>query len=136
MRYIYDNKYIYVDFLGVGCFIAESIVGCGGQIVPPPSYLAMCYESIRRKGGVCIADEVSTSPLSKRIMPIIMIIIIGSNGVCKIWHPLLGVSKAWCCTGYSDLWKGLPTYFYSLYHVPQVFNCNVISFSRWEMVTQ
>jgi len=45
---------------GVGVFIAESIVGCGGQIVPPPSYLQHCYEVVRKAGGVCIADEVQT----------------------------------------------------------------------------
>jgi len=45
---------------GVGTFIAESIVGCGGQIVPPPSYLQRCYAIVRSVGGVCIADEVQT----------------------------------------------------------------------------
>jgi ethanolamine-phosphate phospho-lyase len=45
---------------GVGTFIAESIVGCGGQVVPPPGYLALCYEAVRKAGGVCIADEVQT----------------------------------------------------------------------------
>ncbi len=45
---------------GVGTFIAESIVGCGGQIVPPPGYFKRCYESVRKAGGVCIADEVQT----------------------------------------------------------------------------
>jgi ethanolamine-phosphate phospho-lyase len=45
---------------GVGTFIAESIVGCGGQIEPPPGYLQRCYEAVRRQGGVCIADEVQT----------------------------------------------------------------------------
>lgn len=45
---------------GVGTFIAESIVGCGGQVVPPPGYLKRCYEAIRKTGGVCIADEVQT----------------------------------------------------------------------------
>lgn len=45
---------------GVGVFIAESIVGCGGQIVPPPTYLQRCYAAVRKQGGVCIADEVQT----------------------------------------------------------------------------
>eukprot|EP01039_Chlorochromonas_danica_P006936 gene6936-7675_t len=45
---------------GVGVFIAESIVGCGGQVVPPPTYLKRCYEAVRKQGGVCIADEVQT----------------------------------------------------------------------------
>jgi 4-aminobutyrate aminotransferase-like enzyme len=45
---------------GVGVFIAEGIVGCGGQIVLPPGYLQKCYGEVRRRGGVCIADEVQT----------------------------------------------------------------------------
>ncbi len=45
---------------GVGTFIAESIVGCGGQVEPPPGYLRLCYEAVRKNGGVCIADEVQT----------------------------------------------------------------------------
>lgn len=45
---------------GVGTFIAESVIGCGGQVMPPPSYLALCYAAVRAKGGVCIADEVQT----------------------------------------------------------------------------
>jgi ethanolamine-phosphate phospho-lyase len=45
---------------GVGTFIAESIVGCGGQIVLPPGYLKRVYQVVRESGGVCIADEVQT----------------------------------------------------------------------------
>ena len=43
---------------GVAAFIAEPILGCGGQIEPPPGYLAAAFDHIRPAGGVCIADEV------------------------------------------------------------------------------
>jgi ethanolamine-phosphate phospho-lyase len=43
---------------GVGTFIAESVVGCGGQIIPPEGYFQRCYAAVRAAGGVCIADEV------------------------------------------------------------------------------
>jgi 4-aminobutyrate aminotransferase-like enzyme/Ser/Thr protein kinase RdoA (MazF antagonist) len=39
-------------------FIAEPIIGCGGQIVPPDRYLQEAYSHVRAAGGVCIADEV------------------------------------------------------------------------------
>lgn len=45
---------------GCGAFIAESAMGCGGQVLLPPSYLSRCYEEVREAGGVCIADEVQT----------------------------------------------------------------------------
>ena len=43
---------------GVAAFLAESIVSCGGQIDLPDNYLKLAYESVRKAGGVCIADEV------------------------------------------------------------------------------
>ena len=39
-------------------FLAESISGCGGQVVFPEGYLAEAYRLARAKGAVCIADEV------------------------------------------------------------------------------
>ena len=39
-------------------FIAESILGCGGQIVLPEGYLNEVYALVREDGGLCIADEV------------------------------------------------------------------------------
>lgn len=39
-------------------FLAESISGCGGQVVFPAGYLAGAYAATRAVGGVCIADEV------------------------------------------------------------------------------
>ena len=41
-------------------FIAESIPGCGGQVMLPADYLKRVYELVRSHGGVCIADEVQT----------------------------------------------------------------------------
>ena len=42
------------------CFIHESIISCGGQIVLPQGFLHKVYRSIRTVGGLCIADEVQT----------------------------------------------------------------------------
>ncbi len=39
-------------------FVAESVMGCAGQIFPPDRYLALAYDHVRSAGGVCIADEV------------------------------------------------------------------------------
>ena len=39
-------------------FIAESISGCGGQVVFSQGYLARAYEHARAAGAICIADEV------------------------------------------------------------------------------
>jgi 4-aminobutyrate aminotransferase-like enzyme/Ser/Thr protein kinase RdoA (MazF antagonist) len=39
-------------------FIAESISGCGGQVVFPQGYLAAAYAHARAAGALCIADEV------------------------------------------------------------------------------
>jgi 4-aminobutyrate aminotransferase-like enzyme len=41
-----------------GVFIAESVLGCGGQIVLPDGYLVESFRLIRAAGGVCIVDEV------------------------------------------------------------------------------
>ncbi|MGY8747040.1 MAG: aminotransferase class III-fold pyridoxal phosphate-dependent enzyme [Pirellulales bacterium] len=40
-----------------GC-LAESILGCGGQVPLPVGYLERLYANVRQAGGVCIADEV------------------------------------------------------------------------------
>jgi 4-aminobutyrate aminotransferase-like enzyme/Ser/Thr protein kinase RdoA (MazF antagonist) len=39
-------------------FFAESVQGCGGQIVYPPGYLTAAFAAVRAAGGVCVADEV------------------------------------------------------------------------------
>lgn len=41
-------------------FIAEPIVGCGGQVPLPEGYLRKVYPLVRSLGGVCISDEVQT----------------------------------------------------------------------------
>ncbi|PQB03482.1 aminotransferase class III-fold pyridoxal phosphate-dependent enzyme [Aureitalea marina] len=45
---------------GPASFIHESILSCGGQIVPPENYFNQIYSMIQEAGGLCIADEVQT----------------------------------------------------------------------------
>ena len=45
---------------GIAGFMGESIISCGGQIVPPKGYYKALYKTIRAAGGLCIADEVQT----------------------------------------------------------------------------
>lgn len=47
-----------MDTGGLSAFIAEPVLGCGGQIVLPESYLSVAFEHARAAGGVCIVDEV------------------------------------------------------------------------------
>ena len=44
----------------MAAFIAEPIVGCGGQVPLAKGYLKEIYSAIRKQGGVCISDEVQT----------------------------------------------------------------------------
>jgi 4-aminobutyrate aminotransferase-like enzyme len=43
---------------GPAAFIAESISGCGGQVVLADGYLAGAHAAARATGALCIADEV------------------------------------------------------------------------------
>ncbi|MFV9549962.1 aminotransferase class III-fold pyridoxal phosphate-dependent enzyme [Algibacter sp. PT7-4] len=43
---------------GVGAFIIEPIISCGGQIELPDGFLAKAYKMVRDAGGLCISDEV------------------------------------------------------------------------------
>lgn len=43
---------------GAAAFIAESISGCGGQVVFPHGYLAAAFRAAKAAGAVTIADEV------------------------------------------------------------------------------
>eukprot|EP00249_Psilotum_nudum_P000760 c12866_g1_i1 orf=312-1760(+) len=45
----------------VAGFFAETIQGVGGTVELAPGYLSAVYESIRKAGGICIADEVQTA---------------------------------------------------------------------------
>lgn len=55
LAFDYDN-----DGLTAGCgaFIMESVLSCGGQVMPPKGYLRRVYAAVRKAGGVTIADEV------------------------------------------------------------------------------
>jgi len=44
----------------VAAFIAEPIQGVGGTVEMPDGYFERVYASVRKAGGVCIADEVQT----------------------------------------------------------------------------
>ena len=39
-------------------FIAESLLSCGGQVIPPEGYFETVFRHVREAGGVCILDEV------------------------------------------------------------------------------
>ncbi len=39
-------------------FIGEAVFGNGGGVLLPDGYLAGAYDAIRRRGGLCIADEI------------------------------------------------------------------------------
>lgn len=43
---------------GAAVFYAESMLGCGGQIILPPGYLQQAYQKVRAAGALCLADEV------------------------------------------------------------------------------
>lgn len=42
----------------LAAFICEPIFGNAGGVTPPPGYLAEVYAAVRKRGGLCIADEV------------------------------------------------------------------------------
>ena len=45
---------------GAAAFIAESALGCAGQIILPEGFLSSAYQHVRAAGALCIADEVQT----------------------------------------------------------------------------
>ena len=42
----------------VSTFIAEALMGCGGQLVLPKGFLKKAFNLVRAAGGICIADEI------------------------------------------------------------------------------
>ena len=45
---------------GLGAFIIEPIISCGGQIELPEGFLKQAYKLVRAANGLCISDEVQT----------------------------------------------------------------------------
>ncbi len=41
-------------------FITESLLSCGGQVIPPREYFKTAFKHVRNAGGLCIMDEVQT----------------------------------------------------------------------------
>ena len=44
--------------LKVSAFVAEAIMGCGGQIFMPQGFLKAAFALVKNAGGLCIVDEV------------------------------------------------------------------------------
>ncbi len=42
----------------VAAFFVESMISCGGQLIPPAGYLRQAFRHVRDAGGICVADEV------------------------------------------------------------------------------
>ena len=49
---------IQADGKAPAAFICESMLGCGGQIVLPDTYLKEAFKHVRAAAGLCIVDEV------------------------------------------------------------------------------
>jgi len=64
-RYAADVRTVLAAVQGKGRrvagYIAECLPSVGGQIVPPPGFVAEVYRDVRAAGGVCIADDVQTA---------------------------------------------------------------------------
>jgi len=43
---------------GGSIFIAESMLGCGGQVLLPDGFLQESFQYVRAAGGICISDEI------------------------------------------------------------------------------
>ncbi len=43
---------------GLATFFCESLLGCGGQVIPAEGFLEHAFAHVRAAGGVCVADEV------------------------------------------------------------------------------
>jgi alanine-glyoxylate transaminase/(R)-3-amino-2-methylpropionate-pyruvate transaminase len=53
-----EEKIRYETTQKVAAFIGECIQGVGGVVHPPKEYFKVIYDTVRKYGGVCIADEV------------------------------------------------------------------------------
>ena len=62
MKYVNEVKEciknIHSKKRGLGGFIIEPILSCGGQVELPKGFLKETYELVRKNGGICISDEV------------------------------------------------------------------------------
>ena len=57
-KYILQVKLVidelYANNKSLSCFFAESILGCGGQVILPPNYLKEVFKIIRKRKALCI----------------------------------------------------------------------------------
>ena len=62
LKYVADARQVIEDLNAAGKrlvgLIAEPMMGCAGQVIPPPRYLKHLFDLVHQAGGICIADEV------------------------------------------------------------------------------
>ena len=56
VKYILDR--IHSNGKRISAFIAEPLMGCGGQLIPPDGFFIDTFQLVRNAGGLCIADEI------------------------------------------------------------------------------
>ncbi len=62
LKYVAAASQVVADLKAAGKklvgLIAEPMMGCAGQVIPPPRYLKHLFDLVHQAGGICIADEV------------------------------------------------------------------------------
>lgn len=87
-------NYDFPKSTGPSAFIAESIQGVGGVVQYPNGFLKKSFEAIKKRGGLCISDEVRNRNSNEDLW-------LGSNWIRTTRISFLGIWKPRSCTGHS-----------------------------------